>query len=116
MKRIILWISIFLIILALSIFIAGIIILNRKSIVGRWESIDSNFQYYYIFNKDKTCSYEMIGARLDCTYEENDNELIISYKGTDRKYTFKYRFEGDYLIIKDSTGKDNMFINEQKKD
>ena len=116
MKRIILWVSIFLIILSILIFINGIFILNKKSIIGKWESIDSDFQYYYIFNEDKTCSYEMVGARLDCTYEENDDELIISYKGTNRKYTFKFRFEDDYLIIKDSTGKDNKFINEQKKD
>lgn len=53
-----------------------------KSIVGKWKAEDAKNEYYYIFNKDKTCSYEMIGARL----------------------------EGKTLIIKDNTGKDNKFI------
>ena len=102
-------------VLLLSLILV-MITFNKKKIVGKWMVIDSEYEYYYIFNKDKTCSYEMVGARLDCTYHEKDDELIISYKGTDRKYTFKYRFEDNYLVIKDSTGKDNKFISKQKKD
>ena len=83
-----------------------------KSVVGKWKAVDTNNEYYYIFNKDKTCSYEMTVARLDCTYEENDGELKILFNGSDKQNTYEYRFDKDYLIIKDNTGKDNKFIKE----
>ena len=108
MKKYLLGIILFLL---LSLILV-MIIFNKEKIVGKWMAIDSAYEYYYIFNKDKTCSYEMVGARLDCTYYEKDDELIISYKGTDRKYTFKYRFEDGKLIIQDCTGKDNKFIKQ----
>lgn len=83
-----------------------------KSIVGKWKSTDTNNEYYYIFNKDKTCSYEMSVARLDCTYEENDGKLQIIFKGSEKTNTYEYRFEKGVLIIKDNTGKNNKFIKE----
>ena len=82
----------------------------KKSIVGKWKSIDTKNEYYYIFNKNKTCSYEMIVARLDCTYEINDNRISIIYKGNTKINTFKYQIEGNTLIIKDENGKDNKFV------
>ena len=82
----------------------------EKSIVGKWKSTDTENQYYYIFNSDKTCSYEMDVARLDCTYEVDGEKLIILYKGNENTNTFEYRFDGKTLIIKDDTGKDNKFI------
>ena len=85
----------------------------KKSIVGKWKAIDSKTEYYYIFNKDKTCSYEMTVARLDCTYEENDNILTILYKGNEKPTTYEYRFDGSTLIIKDDNGKDNKFTKEK---
>ena len=84
----------------------------KKSIVGKWKSIDKENEYYYIFNDDKTCSYEMTVARLDCTYEENDSKLTILYNGNDKPTNFEYRFEKNTLIITDKTGKDNKFIKE----
>ena len=84
-----------------------------KSIVGKWKSADKNNEYYYIFNKDKTCAYEMTVARLDCTYEANDGELKILFNGNEKAKTYEYRFEKDNLIIKDSNGKDNKFTKEE---
>ena len=81
----------------------------EKSIVGKWKAIDVDNEYYYIFNKNKTCSYEMTFARLDCTYEVDGEKLIILYKGNEKANTFEYRFDGKTLIIKDDTGKDNKF-------
>ena len=81
----------------------------KKSIVGKWKSIDNDNEYYYIFNNDKTCSYEMTVARLDCTYEIDDEKITILYKGNDNPKTFKYHFDGNILIINDDTGKDNKF-------
>ena len=66
----------------LSVFLLLILLLTTgcgKSIVGKWKSVDTNNEYYYIFNKDKTCSYEMTVARLDCTYEEVEGTLKILF-------------------------------------
>ncbi len=84
----------------------------KKTIIGKWKAIDDDNGYYYIFNKDNTCSYEMIVARLDCTYEIDDERLTILYKGNEKAKTYQYRFEENTLIIKDDTGKDNKFIKE----
>ena len=82
----------------------------KKSIIGKWKSVDAKTEYYYYFNNDKTCSYEMKVARLDCTFEEENNKLTILYDGNDNPSFFEYRFEGKALIITDSTGRDNKFI------
>ena len=99
-------------ILLIVIVVLALIIINRNNVIGKWKVVDSEYEYFYIFNKDKTCSYEMTGARLDCTYEKTKNELIILYKGNDKKYTYKYFFDNKYLIIQDNTGKDNKFIKQ----
>ncbi len=83
-----------------------------KNIIGKWRAIDASNEYYYIFNKDKTCSYEMFAARLDCTYEANDGKLTIKFKGNEKPNKYQYRFDGKNLIIKDNTGKDNKFVKE----
>ena len=82
----------------------------KKSIVGKWKAIETDNEYYYIFNKNKTCSYEMTVARLDCTYEADDEKVTILYKGSEKPKTYQYFFDGNTLIIKDDTGKDNKFI------
>lgn len=82
----------------------------KKSIIGKWKAIDVENEYYYIFNKDNTCSYEMNVARLDCTYEIDDENVTILYKGKDKENIYKYYFEGSTLIIKDLNGKNNKFI------
>ena len=99
-------------IIFLLLIISIIIIINKRRIIGKWKAVDTEYEYYYIFNKDNTCSYEMTGARLECTYEETKNDLIILYNGNDKKHTYKYSFKGKYLIIRDNTGKDNKFIKQ----
>ena len=100
----------------LGIMLLSLLILTtgcKKSVVGKWKAIDSKTEYYYIFNKDKTCSYEMVGARLDCTYQEDENKLTILYNGSEIEYKLDYRFEDDMLIITDYTGNDNKFVKEK---
>ncbi len=113
MKKYIIGIIILLLIL---ITILLVILLNKDNIVGKWKLINSDYELYYIFNDDKTCSYEMIGAKLDCTYEENGEELIILYKGDTVERKFNYYLKDDKLIIVDTVGKANIFSKEQKKD
>ena len=85
----------------------------KKDIIGKWKSVDEENEYYYIFNDDKTCSYEMTVARLDCTYEKDDETLTVLYKGTEEPKTYKYRFEDNNLIITDNNGKDYNFVKEK---
>ncbi len=85
----------------------------KKDIVGKWKSVDEDNEYYYIFNNDKTCSYEMKVARLDCTYEKDNETLTVLYKGTEEPRNYKYRFEDNNLIITDENGNDNEFTKEK---
>ena len=81
----------------------------KKSIIGKWKVMDDKDEYYYIFNGDNTCSYEMKVARLDCTYKIDNNKIIIKYKGNSKANSFIYKLDGNTLIIKDDTGKNNKF-------
>ena len=75
---------------------------GKKSIVGKWKAIDTKDEFYYIFNEDKTCSYEMAVARLDCTYEIDGEKLTMLYKGTQNPIKYEYHIEEDTLVIKDN--------------
>ena len=103
------------IILAIVFSLLTIIITksSQKSIVGKWKAIESNTEYYYIFNNDKTCSYEMNVARLNCTYKKDRKKITILYKGNEKENTYEYYFEGKTLIIKDEKGTNNKFIKVQ---
>ena len=100
-------------------FLYGILFLSilmmtgcgKNKIIGKWKAIDSKMEYYYIFNEDKTCSYEMTVARLDCTYEDDGKKLTILYKGNDTPSNYEYHFDDDTLIIT-TDGKDNKFIKQ----
>ena len=110
MKKYVVGIVFFLLLVLIIFFL---FVNNKPSIVGKWKSVGKKNEYYYIFNKNKTCSYEMKAARLDCTYEESDSKLIILYKGNEKPTTFEYSLEKETLIIKDNAGKDNKFIREK---
>ena len=101
--------SFILIIIILLLFL----LINKKSIIGKWKSIDSKYEYYYIFNKDNTCSYKIIGARLNCTYKIDDNTIIINYKGNDKPKKYKYNFDKNILVIEDEHLTKYKFIKEK---
>ena len=86
----------------------------KNSIIGKWKAIETNDEYYYIFNEDKSCSYEMNVARLDCTYEIDDTNLTILYDGNKNASTYKYKFDKHTLVITDNSGKDNKFVLEKE--
>ncbi len=52
-------------------------------------------------------------ARLDCTYEKDNETLTVLYKGTEEPRNYKYRFEDNNLIITDENGNDNEFTKEK---
>lgn len=82
---------------------------KKQTIIGKWKSLEEKEEYYYIFNNDKTCSYQMSVAKLECTYEEDGEKVNILFKGNENSITYWYHFEKGILIIKDATGKDNKF-------
>lgn len=83
---------------------------GAKGLVGKWRADGYSVDYYYIFNSDKTCAYEMSGAKMDCTYEDDGSKVTILYKGNTNSSTYEYKIEGDTLIIKDSFGNDVKYI------
>ena len=77
---------------------------NKNKLIGKWKAENANDEYYYTFNKDKTCGYETAGARLSCTYEFDNEKVTILYKGNDNAIVYEYKVEGNTLTIKDSFG------------
>ena len=86
---------------------------GKESIIGNWKSTGTKDEYFFNFNKDKTCSYEMKAARLDCTYEIDEKKITILYKGSSKPNTFKYKIEKNILIITDDNNKNNKFIKQK---
>jgi hypothetical protein len=83
---------------------------GAKGLVGKWRYDGSSTDYYYIFNDDKTCAYEMAGAKMECTYEDDGTKVTILYTGNTKANTYEYKIDGDKLIIKDGLGKDVTYI------
>ena len=79
--------------LSLLLIILFLVVSNKKSIVGKWKSVGKKNEYYYIFNTDKSCSYKMTAAKLNCTYKLDDSKLIILYDGSKKNITFEYELD-----------------------
>ena len=80
-----------------------------KGLVGKWKAEGYSVDYYYIFNEDKTCAYEMAGAKMECTYEDDGTKVTILYKGNTESSSYEYKIDGDTLTIKDSFGNDVIY-------
>ena len=104
MKKIIL--SVVLVMLVVLVTGCG----KKEGLVGRWRYDGSSTDYYYIFNEDKTCAYEMSGAKMEGTYEDDGSKVTILYKGNTEASTYEYKIEGDTLTIKDSFGNDVKYV------
>ena len=81
---------------------------KKKGLVGTWEyEMDSS--YKYVFNEDKTCSYERFGTKMECTYENDGKSIKILYTGNTIASTYEYTIDGDTLTIKDHFNKDVIY-------
>ena len=81
---------------------------KKKGLVGTWE-YEASPNYKYIFNEDKTCSYEYFGTKMECTYEDDGTKVSILYTGNTVASSYEYKIDGDTLTIKDSFGKDVIY-------
>lgn len=79
---------------------------KKEPIVGTWERSG----FVYKFNKDKTGSYNASGNKMEFTYEDKGNKVILLYKKTNKKGTYNYKIKKNKLIIKDSFGNDIVYI------
>ena len=78
---------------------------GSNNIVGKW-ALNS---YVYTFNEDKTCSYDVAGTIMNCTYEVDGDKLSILYEGNTAPFETTYSIDGNKLNVKDSFGNDTIY-------
>ena len=84
---------------AIALLLAGC---GKTTIVGKW----AQGSFVYTFNEDGTCSYDISGNTMECTYEAKDGNISILYNGTTSPFKTKYSIDGKTLHIEDSFGSD----------
>lgn len=78
---------------------------KSKTIVGKW-ALGS---YVYTFNEDGTCSYDVAGTLMKCTYKTDGDKLSILYDGNTVSFDTTYSIDGNKLNVKDSLGNDTIY-------
>lgn len=82
---------------------------KKEGIVGTWyyyKDGSTRTDVAYIFNEDKTGSYNFAGLENKFTYEINENVVKLVYTETSMPNEFEYEIKDNILIIKDSNGLD----------
>ena len=82
---------------------------SDSSLIGSW---DRN-NMVYTFNEDGSCTYDMNGRVKNCNYETNKGEITITFESGSTPYVSSYKIEDDKLILKDSSGTDDIFIKKK---
>ena len=92
--------------LVVTLLLVGIFALlgctKKDGLVGKW----AHGSFVYTFNSDKSCSYDVAGTKMECTYTIDGDKLSILYKGNTAPFETTYKIEGNTLTIKDSAGSD----------
>lgn len=83
-------------------------IINDSSIIGEWEYEGGGF--VYCFRADGTGYYRFGGVNAEFTYTNDGSAVAILYPSNTIASSYKYRVDGNKLIIKDSLGKDVIYI------
>lgn len=78
---------------------------KEPTIIGKW----ANSGFVYTFNEDKTCSYDVYGTIMKCTYEIDGDKISILYDGSTASFDTTYSIDGDKLNIIDSFGEDTIY-------
>ena len=88
---------------------------GKNELVGTWLYFDGSAiknEMFYVFNEDKTGSYNYYGGRQDFIYETKDNKITFKYIGSSDDTVRDYKVEKNTLTIKDGFNND---ITYQKK-
>lgn len=93
-----------LLVVSLCIFFTGC---GKKEngIVGKW----AQGSFVYTFNSDGTCSYDVSGKLMKCTYKTDGDKLSILYDGNTASFDTTYSIDGNKLNVKDSFGNDTIY-------
>ena len=78
---------------------------SNNTIVGKW-ALGS---YVYTFNADNTCSYDVGGTLMKCTYKTDGDKLSITYDGNTASFDTTYSIDGNKLNVIDSFGNDTIY-------
>ena len=81
---------------------------GNSDILGSWEYESGG--YTYTFNEDGTGVYDLGTSTMEFTYEVTDTELSILYTGNTEPLVLEYEIDGNKLNVKDSFGKDTIYI------
>ena len=87
------------------ITLLGVLVLygcGKATIVGTW----THDSFVYTFNKDNTCSYEVLGTTMKCKYTTDGDKISILYDGNSAPFETTYHIEKDKLHILDSFDND----------
>lgn len=98
---------------AVGVFFALFFLLgwNKNSLVGRWLQDGSAWEYNFISNTDgEYGTASSLPAKF--TYSEDGSSITIKYDHDDKETTYKYRIDGDKLIITDSFGVDRTYLRQ----
>ena len=95
--------SLFVVIICL--FLVGCEKNAKNSIVGKW----AQGSYVYTFNEDKTCSYDVAGTIMNCTYEIDGDKISILYDGNTLPFETTFSIDGNKLNVVDSFGNDTIY-------
>ncbi len=78
-------------------------------IVGSWKFDDSGASLVFTFNADKTGTYDLMGQKMDFTYNDDGADLNIKFSGDTNVTSTPYTLNGDTLTIKDASGADLVY-------
>ena len=78
---------------------------GKNTIVGKW-ALGS---FVYTFNEDGTCTYDVSGKLMKCTYKTDGDKISIIYEGNTAPFETTYSIDGNKLNVKDSFDNDTIY-------
>ena len=78
-------------------------------IVGSFKFDDPGASLVFTFNSDKTGVYNIMGQKMNFTYNDDGSNLNIKFDGDSNVTDTPYTLNGDTLTIKDASGSDMVY-------
>ncbi len=78
-------------------------------IVGSFKFDDPGASLVLTFNADKTGVYNIMGQKMNFTYNDDGSNLNMKFEGDSNVTDTPYTLNGDTLTIKDASGSDMVY-------
>ena len=78
-------------------------------IVGSFKFDDPGASLVLTFNADKTGVYDIMGQKMNFTYNDDGSNLNMKFEGDSNVTNTPYTLNGDTLTIKDASGSDMVY-------